>query len=227
MRSKLPVYAFAFPALLVGVIVAAVLFRAEIAGAIDGLRSVEVEQRSTIGVIAAVIGFQVLQVVVFVIPGEAVQIASGFLFGTLGGALLSLVGIMIGSSINYAIGVLLGRPFVEALTRRSGHAHLLGFLRRRSARVGFYMLFVIPSIPKDILSYVAGAQPRIFRYLPFILFSMVGRTPAIVGSAAIGASTATGNMWVAGTLVVIALVALIIGVRYRTRIVAWVHHRDS
>ena len=40
---------------------------------------------------------QVLQVVVFFIPGEFIQIAGGYIFGTFWGGVISLIGITLGS----------------------------------------------------------------------------------------------------------------------------------
>ena len=46
---------------------------------------------------------QVLQVVVFFIPGEFIQIAGGYIFGTFLGGIISLMGITLGSIIVYFI----------------------------------------------------------------------------------------------------------------------------
>ena len=58
---------------------------------------------------------QVLQVVVFFIPGEFIQIAGGYIFGTFLGGIISLMGITLGSIIVYFISNKYGKPFVEKL----------------------------------------------------------------------------------------------------------------
>ncbi len=65
----------------------------------------------------AFVGLQILQVVIFVIPGEIVQIGGGYVFGFWGSALLSSAGILLGSALNFYVGRLLGRPFVERFVR--------------------------------------------------------------------------------------------------------------
>ena len=47
--------------------------------------------------------FQILQVVIFFIPGEVIQAAGGYIFGALGGTLLSFFGIAVGSAILFYI----------------------------------------------------------------------------------------------------------------------------
>ncbi|MDP3177607.1 MAG: hypothetical protein Q8M76_06865, partial [Spirochaetaceae bacterium] len=48
-------------------------------------------------------GLQVLQVVVFVVPGEIVQVAGGYVFGMWLGAFYSIVGLCAGSALNFLV----------------------------------------------------------------------------------------------------------------------------
>ncbi|MCG8478834.1 MAG: VTT domain-containing protein [Spirochaetales bacterium] len=207
----------AFPLFLAAVIVVAVVYRDEIAAVVAQLRTEGAER--TISPLL-VVALQILQVVVFIIPGEVVQIGAGFLFGVAGGAALSLAGIAVGSLINYTVGRLLGRRFVTAITSERARQRIDSVMERRGTRIGFFLLFVIPGIPKDILGYVAGAAGKTMNVGTFLLFSMVGRVPGIVGSAMIGASAAAGRTVTALVLFSLAALALILGVRHRRRIEA-------
>jgi uncharacterized membrane protein YdjX (TVP38/TMEM64 family) len=151
------------------------------------------------------IGLQTLQVVVFVIPGEVAQIAGGFLFGAVKGALLSVAGIIIGSTIAFALGRALGRSFVSALFPKERLESLEKLLLTSSARIIFFLLFLIPGIPKDILCYVAGLTPVGFPF--FLAASTLGRLPGIVVSAVIG-SAAAADRWVLTTVVSVAALGL-------------------
>jgi len=66
-------------------------------------------------------------------------------------------------------------------------------LATSSARIVFFLLFLIPGIPKDFLCYVAGLTPMRLGY--FLAVSMLGRIPGIVGSSVIG-SAAASERWV-------------------------------
>jgi uncharacterized membrane protein YdjX (TVP38/TMEM64 family) len=105
------------------------------------------------------IGIQALQVIVFVLPGEIVQIAGGYLFGGWLATLYSLSGILIGSTVAFFASRLLGKPFVAAVISQKKLEGMEKMLASRSAQVVFFLLFLIPGIPKDILCYVAGISP--------------------------------------------------------------------
>ena len=114
------------------------------------------------------VAIQVLQVFVFVIPGDTVQIAGGYLFGFWLGLLLTILGIAAGSSINFWLARALGRPLLERFFPKHQIDRLSAVANGSRAQVGFFLLFVIPGIPKDILCYIAGISPLKF---PFFLTS--------------------------------------------------------
>lgn len=159
---------------------------------------------------------QFVQVVIFVIPGEVVQIAGGYLFGMWLGTLYSLVGITVGSMVNFLLGRYLGVPFVEAVFGAGKLARFEAILSSRRATAAFFLLFAIPGIPKDALSYVAGLSPLGFGW--FLLVSTIGRLPGILGSSAIGGAAAK-QMWLTvGFIVVAAVILFVVGMLYRDQL---------
>jgi uncharacterized membrane protein YdjX (TVP38/TMEM64 family) len=167
----------------------------------------------------AFIGVQALQVVVFVIPGEVAQIAGGWLFGALQGALLSVAGILIGSTVAFSLARLLGKPFVSAVAPPVQVERIEKLLMSRGSKIVFFLLFLIPGIPKDILCYVAGITPLGFLF--FAGASMLGRLPGIVGSAVIGSAAASSKWLLLGIVSGAAVVLFVTGVVLRPRIQAW------
>jgi uncharacterized membrane protein YdjX (TVP38/TMEM64 family) len=163
---------------------------------------------------------QAVQVIVFVIPGEIPQIAGGYLFGAWKGTLLSVAGILVGSAVAFLLARALGKPFVGALFPKAQVERIEKLLASRSARAVFFLLFLIPGIPKDILCYVAGLTPMRFPF--FAAASTLGRLPGIVGSAVIG-SAAASNRWVLmGIVAGVAVVLFGAGFFLRPRIQAWI-----
>jgi len=182
-----------FPLLLAAIAVPVVVWRRELwqlFSSTEGLR----EWIATTGALAPLVfvAVQVLQVVVFIIPGEVPQIAGGYLFGPWLGSLLSIVGILAGSAIDFYLARLAGTPFVRALFPGDQVDRLGRLLGSRGARVAFFLLFLIPGIPKDVLCYVAGLSPMRFPF--FVVASTIGRLPGIVGSAFIG-DAAAARRW--------------------------------
>ena len=169
---------------------------------------------------AIFIALQTLQVIVFAIPGEVAQIAGGYLFGAWQGTLLSITGILIGSAASFFLARALGRPFVAALAPAAQVEKMEKLLTSRSARIVFFLLFVIPGIPKDILCYVAGLTPMGFPF--FAAVSTVGRLPGIIGSAVIGSAAASSRWVLAGIVGAAATLLFAVGLLLRPRIQGWI-----
>lgn len=136
---------------------------------------------------------QVLQVIVFVIPGEVTQIAAGWLFGFGWGSALSLLGILVGSAIAFGLARRLGVPFVHRIAGAEAVTKFDGLMGSPRFIGSLFLLFVIPGIPKDVLCYVAGLS-RI-RFFPFMLLSSVARLPGIFGSSLMGKAVQEQNWW--------------------------------
>ena len=171
---------------------------------------------------AAFVGLQVLQVVIFIVPGEIVQVAGGYIYGLWEGGLLSLLGIGIGSVVNFYAGRALGRPFVEAVFDKERVASIERATATGRGEAGFFLLFVIPGIPKDALCYVAGISR--LDMLSFLLISSIGRLPGILGSAFMGSAAYEGSYRMALLVLTIASVLFFIGPFFREKIQEIIAH---
>jgi uncharacterized membrane protein YdjX (TVP38/TMEM64 family) len=212
----------AFPLFLVAVLGVAVVFREPLNGLLDSEEALE-EALASLGVGAApaLVLLQVFQVVIFIIPGEIVQIAAGFLFGIVPGALLSVTGILIGSAFNFWVGRVLGGPFVRAVASGETLQRIDEMTHRKGTKIGFFLLFLIPGIPKDVLCYVAGSAGKDISFRWFVTFSTIGRVPGILGSAVIGATAARGGILPAVVLLTVAALLLVLGVAHQARLERW------
>jgi uncharacterized membrane protein YdjX (TVP38/TMEM64 family) len=160
---------------------------------------------------------QILQVVIFVIPGEVPQIAGGMLFGTMLGSLLSSLGIAIGSTINFFLARFLGAPFLENILKENDRKDLEKLSRSGSVKIVLFMLFLIPGMPlKDILCYISGFFP--LSYFTFIFLSTLGRLPGIIGSALIGDAAVQKQWHIVIIISVIAIILFLAGFFYRKKI---------
>ena len=127
---------------------------------------------------------QVLQVVAFFIPGEFIQIAGGYIFGTFLGGLISLMGITLGSIMVYFISNKYGKPFVEKLISKKEVKFFKKILKAGSKRIIVLMFYLIPGIPKDALAYICGVSNISFK--DFFVYSTLGRIPGIFISSYFG-----------------------------------------
>ncbi len=211
----------AFPLLAAALVVPVVIWRRELWDLFSSRQRLA-EWIDSAGALAplAFVGAQALQVVVFVIPGEIPQIAGGYIFGPWQGAALSVVGILAGSCIAFLAARLAGAPFVRALFPGERVERLQKLLDSPRARIAFFLLFLIPGIPKDILCYVAGLSALRFPF--FAGASTLGRLPGIIGSAFIGGAAAQSNWLLAAGLALAALALFVAGWLARGRIEGWI-----
>lgn len=160
---------------------------------------------------------QLLQVVIAAIPGEFVQLAGGYIYGTWLGTLYSLTGIVAGSVIVFYVARLLGFPLVKTFVSQKNLEKFDFMMNSSKSEIAMFILFLIPGIPKDILTYIAGLTP--VKPLRFFVIITVGRLPALLASSYIGYNTQKGNYLVVIILSAAALVLFTAGILFKDKII--------
>ena len=152
----------------------------------------------------------VIQVVIALIPGEAVEIAAGVIFGAWWGTLLCLIGIMLGSVIVIVLVRKFGRKFVESLYPREKIDSLPILNDRKKRNATIFLLFLIPGTPKDLITYIVGlTEVSIPMY---ILLTAAARVPSILMSTLGGDAFGDGKILKA--ILIFAIAAVISGAGY-------------
>lgn len=157
--------------------------------------------------------FQILQVVIFFIPGEVIQAAGGYIFGTIEGTLLSFFGIAIGSLALFYICQKFGKKLVQKFVPKEMYDSLEKILNSPKFKLILVILFFLPGAPKDSLIMVCALSNITIKH--FIVFSMIGRIPALVASSFMGANLAQGNIVSVIVVGVIVLIACVLGFIFR------------
>lgn len=162
----------------------------------------------------AMLGINMAQVLLAFLPGEPVELASGYAFGFWEGTALCLVAAGLATSLIYW-GVrrwgwsLVGLFFDRSMLDRFAWL-------KDAKRLEFMMLavFLIPGTPKDFLTYFAGLTEM--RFVPVMLIATFGRIPSIVTSTIAASAVGDGN-WVVAALALAASLAMLLvgGVMYR------------
>lgn len=162
------------------------------------------------------LGLQILQVIVAFIPGGPVELIAGVLFGVVGGTAVCLVGSVIASSVIFFTVRRVGASFVERLFGKEQVLQFDFFHDNRRMETVTFLLFLIPGLPKDMLTYLAGiSRVRAGR---FLVISTLGRFPAIVTTATMGSTMSQGN-WIATLLIFLFTAAVgLVGIRYKDRL---------
>lgn len=155
---------------------------------------------------------QILQIVIALIPGEAIEICAGYAFGAIGGTAICLIGSVIASTIVFLFTKKWGVKFVELFVSIE-KVNSLSFLKNEAKlKKLIFLLYLIPGTPKDLLTYIAGLTK--IKLSEFLLLSSIARLPSIVSSTIGGKFVAEKN-WIAvivvfGITAVVSLIGLLI-----------------
>lgn len=129
---------------------------------------------------AVMLGLQILQVFIALIPGELVESAAGFILGPWLGTLVCYLGIALASALILTLTRRYGVKLVEVFISREkiNELRFLSTEQKRNALI--FLLFFIPGTPKDLLTYFVGLTD--IRLRTFLLLSMVARIPSVITS---------------------------------------------
>lgn len=128
---------------------------------------------------------QIIQVVIFVLPGDAINMVGGFVFGTFVGSILSIIGVFIGTIIAFYIARWLGYGFVSRFVKKEKLEKVTNLLNSNTGALSLFIICNLPFVPKDILMYCAGLTPvKPSRVLTIYCLS---RIPGIIIWTSVGA----------------------------------------
>ncbi|NLJ74202.1 MAG: TVP38/TMEM64 family protein [Firmicutes bacterium] len=127
---------------------------------------------------------QIIQIVIPVIPGEVVQVAGGFVFGTWLGTLYLMIGVILGSVCAFFAARLLGYPLVRSFVSENKLRRMRELMQGKKSDAVIFILFLLPGLPKDVLTYIAGLTP--VKSVRFLVIASMARFPALLASAYLG-----------------------------------------
>ena len=117
------------------------------------------------------------------LPSVPVDIAGGLAFGLLLGTLYTLVGGMLGATVNFYLARRLGRRFVERKLSRQAMEQIDNLAERMGAKIVF-LTRLIPLFNFDWVSYAAGLTLISFRV--YAIASLLGMLPPVIGIVYVG-----------------------------------------
>ncbi len=163
-----------------------------------------VQEAGAFGILL-MLGIQLIQVILSIIPGEPVEVLFGFIYGPVPGAVLCLFGMALGSFVVFCVTRALGKNYIKKAEQNEKYNRLkiLKDPKRRDALI--FLLFFLPGTPKDTLTYFAPFSG--IELWKFLLISTLGRIPSVITSTFAGESIFAGNY--IGTVVIFAVTGVI------------------
>ncbi len=134
----------------------------------------------------------ILQVLLAPLPGQTVGLVAGYLYGPALGTLYSLIGVMLGSALAMGLAREFGRPLVGRLVGRERLARW-DRIANRQGPVFFFLAFLLPFLPDDLLCFVVGLSPLPIPYM--LVLAALGRLPGLWVASWLGAHATTLPWW--------------------------------
>lgn len=119
------------------------------------------------------------------IPSETFLFTGGYLYGTVQGTICSILVIGLGTLVAFGVARHFGLPFIEKLLPVKFQEKFQSIQQNPFFESILFMLFLIPGLPKDALTYIVGFTTT--RILKSFLMVLIARTPSIIASSYIGA----------------------------------------
>ena len=165
------------------------------------------------------IGLQVFQVIISVLPGQALQFAAGYAYQFWLGLILSVVGVALGTVITFYLARLLGKDALHLIFGEERFSRFVTTLNKKRSFIILFVIFLIPGIPKDIFTYAAGVSE--IRITPFLFLSLAGRLPAMMGSVMMGNMFLNGSYFGLIVFAAVAVILFVAGILQRNRLMGW------
>jgi uncharacterized membrane protein YdjX (TVP38/TMEM64 family) len=141
--------------------------------------------------VAILLGIQILQIVVAIIPGGPLEIAAGAAYGAWGGFAICVLGCLIASAGIFLAVRTFGAPLAKRLAGRDLTEKYRFLTDSKKVSRALFLLYLVPGVPKDALTYIAPLGTIGLRR--FLLISNGARVPAILMSTMLGSSVLRGN----------------------------------
>lgn len=165
----------------------------------------------------AVIALNALQVVVAFIPGYAMMIAAGYLYGFPLGALYGVIGMALGGLIAISLARRYGRPLVVRMIGESRLEHWEEVAHVNSLAVWFFLML---GPFGDVPYYIAGLTT--IAIWKIVAIALLLRTPSALVAAAVGAGLIDWRSpWVLGGAAGLMLLGAL-AIRYQARLERWI-----
>ncbi|MBS5587959.1 MAG: TVP38/TMEM64 family protein [[Clostridium] spiroforme] len=131
------------------------------------------------------------QVIFVFLPGEVIEVAAGFSYGTFEGLITCLLGTIIGTIIIYGLLNKYGIKFINKFYD-TNKINQINFLKKeKHLEIIIFIIFFIPGTPKDLITYLAPFTR--LELTTFLAITSIARIPSIITSTISGSALSNQN----------------------------------
>lgn len=154
----------------------------------------------------AFVFLQIVQTVAAPIPGNIVGAVGGYLFGWWG-IFWTLIGSSLGFLIVFWLSRRFGRTLVEKIIKKQS-LDKFDYLTQEKGSSIFFLIFLIPGLPDDIVCYIAGLTTIPIKKL--LALAIIGRLPSVIMTNMFGAGI--GEESIVPVVVVATISAVVLAI---------------
>ena len=153
-----------------------------------------------------------LQIFIAFIPGEPIELAAGYMFGSLWGTIICLIGSFLGTIVVYYLVKTFGSKVINLMFKKEQIKKVEGLFEKKKNLMWIFILFLIPGTPKDVMTYLVSlTNIKLYRWL---IVTTIGRIPSIITSTFITGSIREQNFLMAIIVGVITVFLVVFGFFY-------------
>lgn len=169
---------------------------------------IKIQQNGPNGILL-LLGLEVAQIFLPILPGEPIEILAGMCYGTFGGLIFIMLSVFIVTAMIFFMVRKFGRDFVYTMVSKEKIQKIENsklFTHPKQIEYIMLILFLLPGTPKDLLTYLAGLLP--IKPSRFIVIATLARFPSIISSTYAGATLINGN-WKIGLLMYVGIFVVV------------------
>lgn len=140
------------------------------------------------------LGLQIAQIFLVILPGEPLEILAGMCYGAVGGTIFILFSVFLTTTLLYWLVRKFGKKFIyESFDKKriDKIENSKVFQNPKTIEYILAICFAVTGAPKDILVYIGGLLP--IKPIRFIMIATFCRFPSIISSTIVGKYFSEGN----------------------------------
>lgn len=165
----------------------------------ESLSSLGIKAYIVLGILA------MLQVVLTFLPAEPVQVMAGISLGLWKGALVCLIGVIVGNTIIYILHKIYGQKLTKYFKTNAEFDFDAAAQSGKIALIVF-ILYFLPAIPYGLICFFTASIG--IKYPKYIVLTTLGAIPSILIGVGLG-HVAMASSWIISIIVFIVLLALL------------------
>lgn len=143
----------------------------------------------------AIIAMAICKVIVIFLPGEPIELLSGMCYGPVLGLIILYIGYTISGFLIALAVKKFGIELVNDVVPKDKLEKVQNMIdaNPKKIEITLFVLYFLPVIPKDFLTYIGSLLPISIK--KFLFISLFARFPAVLSSTIVGSKILSGDIF--------------------------------